>query len=119
MSGSASHIRVTVVGVGVPLASAGLERVERGPSAPRACRAGQRGREPPSYAQRLFDARKAGTSDQEMSQIIPEGLKEIYFQDGRARYGTVGNGNQQHRIISIRTAEQERKHDHVSPAHRP
>ncbi|MFD9618134.1 hypothetical protein ACFWB2_12775 [Streptomyces virginiae] len=41
-------------------------------------RAGQRGREPPSYAQRLFDARKAGTSDQEMSQIIAEGLKEIY-----------------------------------------
>ncbi|MFD6916556.1 hypothetical protein [Streptomyces virginiae] len=54
-----------------------------------------------------------------MSQIIAERLKETYFQDDRARYGTVGNGNQQHRIISIRTAEQERKHDHVSPAHRP
>ncbi|WP_331732021.1 telomere-protecting terminal protein Tpg [Streptomyces sp. NBC_00989] len=40
---------------------------------------------PPSYAQRLFDARDAGASDQEMREIVAEGLKEIYFQDGGRR----------------------------------
>ncbi|MFE9313335.1 telomere-protecting terminal protein Tpg [Streptomyces sp. NPDC006706] len=40
---------------------------------------------PPAYAQRLFNARDAGASDQQMRQIIAEGLKEIYFQDGGAR----------------------------------
>jgi hypothetical protein len=40
---------------------------------------------PPAYAQRLFDARDAGASDQQMRQIIAEGLKEIYFQDGGNR----------------------------------
>ncbi|HZX38768.1 MAG TPA: XRE family transcriptional regulator [Streptomyces sp.] len=40
---------------------------------------------PPAYAQRLFNAREAGSSDQEMRQIIAEGFKEIYFQDGGAR----------------------------------
>ncbi|MFF1767079.1 telomere-protecting terminal protein Tpg [Streptomyces sp. NPDC058251] len=40
---------------------------------------------PPAYAQRLFDARNTGASDQQMRQIIAEGLKEIYFQDGGAR----------------------------------
>jgi hypothetical protein len=40
---------------------------------------------PPAYAQRLFDARNTGASDQEMRQIIAEGFKEIYFQDGGAR----------------------------------
>ncbi len=39
----------------------------------------------PAYAQRLFDARHTGASDQQMRQIIAEGLKEIYFQDGGAR----------------------------------
>ncbi|WP_327418986.1 telomere-protecting terminal protein Tpg [Streptomyces sp. NBC_01233] len=37
---------------------------------------------PPAYAQRLFDARDAGAGDQEMRQIIAEGLKDVYFQDG-------------------------------------
>ncbi|MCA1222237.1 telomere-protecting terminal protein Tpg [Streptomyces sp. 8L] len=40
---------------------------------------------PPAYAQRLFDARTAGASDQQMREIIAEGFKEIYFQDGGSR----------------------------------
>lgn len=40
---------------------------------------------PPAYAQRLFDARDTGTSDQQMRGIIAEGFKEIYFQDGGGR----------------------------------
>ncbi|WP_326762771.1 XRE family transcriptional regulator [Streptomyces phaeochromogenes] len=40
---------------------------------------------PPAYAQRLFDARDAGASDQEMRGIIAEGFKEVYFQDGGSR----------------------------------
>ncbi|MFI1293696.1 telomere-protecting terminal protein Tpg [Streptomyces sp. NPDC020792] len=40
---------------------------------------------PPTYAQRLFNAREAGAGDQQMRQIIAEGFKEIYFQDGGAR----------------------------------
>ncbi|MFE6885865.1 telomere-protecting terminal protein Tpg [Streptomyces sp. NPDC057702] len=40
---------------------------------------------PPQYAQRLFDAREAGASDQQMRRIIAEGFKEVYFQDGGGR----------------------------------
>ncbi|GAA2774558.1 hypothetical protein GCM10010521_61160 [Streptomyces rameus] len=40
---------------------------------------------PPTYAQRLFNARDAGASDQQMRQIIAEGLKDIYFQDSDSR----------------------------------
>ena len=40
---------------------------------------------PPEYAQRLFDARDAGASDQEMREIIAEGFKDVYFQDGGSR----------------------------------
>ncbi|MFP1629835.1 telomere-protecting terminal protein Tpg [Streptomyces sp. 5K101] len=40
---------------------------------------------PPEYAQRLFDAREAGASDQQMRQIIADGFKDIYFQDGGTR----------------------------------
>ncbi|MEV8060939.1 XRE family transcriptional regulator [Streptomyces antimycoticus] len=40
---------------------------------------------PPAYAQRLFDARDTGASDQEMRGIIAEGFKEVYFQDGGSR----------------------------------
>ncbi|MEU4489999.1 XRE family transcriptional regulator [Streptomyces purpurascens] len=40
---------------------------------------------PPEYARRLFDAREAGTSDQQMREIIAEGFKEVYFQDGGGR----------------------------------
>ncbi len=40
---------------------------------------------PPAYAQRLFSARDAGASDRQLRQIIADGFKEIYFQDGGAR----------------------------------
>ncbi|WP_328760277.1 telomere-protecting terminal protein Tpg [Streptomyces sp. NBC_00271] len=40
---------------------------------------------PPAYAQRLFDARNTGASDQQMRQIIAEGFKDVYFQDGGSR----------------------------------
>ncbi|MGW3956967.1 telomere-protecting terminal protein Tpg [Streptomyces sp. NPDC004752] len=40
---------------------------------------------PPAYAQRLFDARDAGASDQQMRQIVAEGFKDVYFQDGGNR----------------------------------
>jgi len=40
---------------------------------------------PPEYAQRLFDARHTGASDQQMRGIIAEGFKNIYFQDGGGR----------------------------------
>ncbi|NJQ00426.1 telomere-protecting terminal protein Tpg [Streptomyces zingiberis] len=40
---------------------------------------------PPAYAQRLFDARETGADDRQMRQIIAEGMKETYFQDGGSR----------------------------------
>lgn len=40
---------------------------------------------PATYAQRLFEARDAGASDQQMRGIIAEGFKDVYFQDGGAR----------------------------------
>ncbi|MFB7171631.1 XRE family transcriptional regulator [Streptomyces sp. NPDC056254] len=40
---------------------------------------------PATYAQRLFDARDTGASDQEMRGIIAEGFKEVYFQDNGGR----------------------------------
>ncbi|MFG2840456.1 telomere-protecting terminal protein Tpg [Streptomyces zaomyceticus] len=40
---------------------------------------------PPTYAERLFDARDAGAGDQQMRGIIAEGFKEVYFQDGGGR----------------------------------
>lgn len=39
---------------------------------------------PPTYAQRLFDAREAGASDQEMRGIIAEGFKDVYFRTAAA-----------------------------------
>ncbi|GAA3381253.1 hypothetical protein GCM10020367_71810 [Streptomyces sannanensis] len=43
---------------------------------------------PPEYAQRLFDAREQGASDQQMRGIVAEGLQEIYFKDdGRRAQG--------------------------------
>lgn len=40
---------------------------------------------PPEYARRLFEARDAGASDQQMRGIIAEGFKDVYFQDGGGR----------------------------------
>ncbi|MEU3356310.1 XRE family transcriptional regulator [Streptomyces sp. NPDC037389] len=40
---------------------------------------------PPHYAQRLFDAKEQGASDQQMRDIVAEGLQEVYFKDGGNR----------------------------------
>ncbi|MBB6421557.1 hypothetical protein HDC93_007190 [Streptomyces sp. AK010] len=39
----------------------------------------------PEHARRLFEARDAGAGDQEMRQIIADGFKDVYFQDGGVR----------------------------------
>ncbi|MDI6413124.1 telomere-protecting terminal protein Tpg [Streptomyces albus] len=44
---------------------------------------------PPQYAARLFDAQEAGATDQQLQQIAAEGLKEVYFQDGGRRAGSL------------------------------
>lgn len=40
---------------------------------------------PPAYARRLFDARQQGATDQQMRDIVAEGLQEVYFKDGGRR----------------------------------
>jgi hypothetical protein len=40
---------------------------------------------PPEYANRLFEAQQQGASDQQMRDIVAEGLQEIYFKDGGRR----------------------------------
>jgi DNA-binding transcriptional regulator YdaS (Cro superfamily) len=40
---------------------------------------------PPEYANRLFDAQQQGASDQQLRDIVAEGLQEIYFKDGGRR----------------------------------
>ncbi|MFC9914492.1 telomere-protecting terminal protein Tpg [Streptomyces sp. NPDC059862] len=40
---------------------------------------------PPEYARRLFDARDRGAGDQQMRDIVAEGLQEVYFKDGGRR----------------------------------
>ncbi|WP_042427986.1 telomere-protecting terminal protein Tpg [Streptacidiphilus anmyonensis] len=37
---------------------------------------------PAAYAARLFDAQDAGASDEELREIVAEGLQEEYFKDG-------------------------------------
>ncbi|CAK7283825.1 telomere-protecting terminal protein Tpg [Streptomyces sp. RM1] len=44
---------------------------------------------PPQYAARLFDAQQAGAGDQQLQRIAAEGLKEVYFQDGGRRAGSL------------------------------
>ncbi|MFD9243114.1 telomere-protecting terminal protein Tpg [Streptomyces sp. NPDC059556] len=44
---------------------------------------------PPLYAARLFDAQEAGASDAHLQQIAAEALKEVYFQDGGRRAGSL------------------------------
>ncbi|MFB7411408.1 XRE family transcriptional regulator [Streptomyces sp. NPDC056202] len=44
---------------------------------------------PPTYAARLFEAQEAGASDQQLQEIAAEGLKEVYFQDGGRRAGSL------------------------------
>lgn len=43
---------------------------------------------PPHYAQRLFDARATGATEEQLARIIAEGLQETYFKDrGRRAQG--------------------------------
>jgi uncharacterized protein (DUF1684 family) len=44
---------------------------------------------PPQYAARLFDAHEQGAGDQQLQQIAAEALKEVYFQDGGRRAGSL------------------------------
>ncbi|MYS39141.1 telomere-protecting terminal protein [Streptomyces sp. KhCrAH-43] len=44
---------------------------------------------PPTYAARLFDAQEQGASDARLQEIAAEGLKEVYFQDGGLRAGSL------------------------------
>jgi hypothetical protein len=44
---------------------------------------------PPQYAARLFDAQEAGATDQQLQEIAAEALKEVYFQDGGRRAGSL------------------------------
>ncbi|WP_328884743.1 telomere-protecting terminal protein Tpg [Streptomyces sp. NBC_00299] len=44
---------------------------------------------PPQYAARLFDAQEAGASDARLQEIAAEALKEVYFQDGGRRAGSL------------------------------
>ncbi|OIK23578.1 telomere-protecting terminal protein Tpg [Streptomyces malaysiense] len=44
---------------------------------------------PPQYAARLFHAQETGAGDRELKQIAAEALKEVYFQDGGRRAGTL------------------------------
>ncbi|MFF5257169.1 telomere-protecting terminal protein Tpg [Streptomyces leeuwenhoekii] len=44
---------------------------------------------PPRHAARLFDAQEAGASDQQLQQIAADALREVYFQDGGRRAGSL------------------------------
>lgn len=44
---------------------------------------------PPRYAARLFEAQEAGASDQELQEIAADALREVYFQDGGRRAGSL------------------------------
>ncbi|MFE5297819.1 telomere-protecting terminal protein Tpg [Streptomyces sp. NPDC056632] len=44
---------------------------------------------PPVYAARLFEAQEAGAGDARLQQIAAEALKEVYFQDGGRRAGSL------------------------------
>jgi uncharacterized protein (DUF1684 family) len=43
----------------------------------------------PRYAARLFYAQEQGASDARLQEIAAEGLKEVYFQDGGRRAGSL------------------------------
>jgi hypothetical protein len=44
---------------------------------------------PPRHAARLFDAQEQGVSDDRLREIAAEALKEVYFQDGGRRAGSL------------------------------
>ncbi|MEU2447050.1 XRE family transcriptional regulator [Streptomyces althioticus] len=44
---------------------------------------------PPHHAARLLDAQEAGADDRQLQQITADILREVYFQDGGRRAGTL------------------------------
>ncbi|WP_405738789.1 XRE family transcriptional regulator [Streptomyces sp. NBC_01525] len=44
---------------------------------------------PPHHAARLFEAQEQGASDDRLREIAAEALKEVYFQDGGRRAGSL------------------------------
>lgn len=44
---------------------------------------------PPHYAARLFDAQEQGATEQRLQELAAEALKEVYFQDGGRRAGSL------------------------------
>jgi hypothetical protein len=44
---------------------------------------------PPQYAARLFDAQEQGATEQRLQELVAEALKEVYFQDGGRRAGSL------------------------------
>ncbi|MEN8651545.1 XRE family transcriptional regulator [Streptomyces sp. 21So2-11] len=44
---------------------------------------------PPPYAARLFEAQEQGAGDQRLQEIAAEALKDVYFQDGGRRAGSL------------------------------
>ncbi|MFD5684481.1 telomere-protecting terminal protein Tpg [Streptomyces bacillaris] len=44
---------------------------------------------PPQHAARLFDAQEQGATDARLREIAAEALKEVYFQDGGRRAGSL------------------------------
>ncbi|MEU9359971.1 XRE family transcriptional regulator [Streptomyces sp. NPDC048301] len=44
---------------------------------------------PPQYAARLFEAQEQGATEQRLKEIAAEALKEVYFQDGGRRAGSL------------------------------
>ncbi|MEW2141075.1 XRE family transcriptional regulator [Streptomyces sp. NPDC005409] len=44
---------------------------------------------PPHFAARLFEAQEADANDHQLQQIVADGLKEVYFQDGGRRAGSL------------------------------
>ncbi|MFF8639117.1 telomere-protecting terminal protein Tpg [Streptomyces pilosus] len=44
---------------------------------------------PPQHAARLLDAQQTGAGDQQLQQIAADALREVYFQDGGRRAGSL------------------------------
>ncbi|MFI5481624.1 telomere-protecting terminal protein Tpg [Streptomyces rubiginosohelvolus] len=44
---------------------------------------------PPRYAARLFEAQDQGATEQRLREIAAEGLRDVYFQDGGRRAGSL------------------------------
>ncbi|MET9503587.1 XRE family transcriptional regulator [Streptomyces sp. NPDC006622] len=44
---------------------------------------------PPQHAARLFEAQEAGANEQRLQELAAEALKEVYFQDGGRRAGSL------------------------------